>query len=93
MSTEVIIMQIASVREFRDRATKMFRSQEAILVTNHGHVAGFYFPYPAQTLPLDIKRDLLKKIVHTIGTKIKQPTIKQENRIISDFLASRKNRR
>jgi len=85
------IMQIVTVREFRDHATKMFRSQEAILVTRRGHVSGLYFPSPSKTLPVDLKREALKELVSSL--KWKGATSKEEKEVIHEFLTARKNRR
>ena len=84
-------MIFATIREFRDNATRMFRSREAILVTKRGHVAGFYFPNPGKTLPLELKRECLKRLVGTL--KWKGPSPAEEAGILKGFLASRKNRR
>ena len=91
MSTGVTTMKIVSVREFRDHATKMFRSHEAILVTKNGHVSGFYFPSPSQTLPVEFKREALSQLVKSI--KWEGPTVNEEKKITEEFLASKKNRR
>ena len=38
-------MTVVSVRDFRDRAGEMFRSEDVILVTRDGAPAGFYLPW------------------------------------------------
>ncbi|MBI2118519.1 MAG: hypothetical protein HYT97_02710 [Elusimicrobia bacterium] len=83
-------MRIVTVREFRDHATKMFRSHEAILVTKRGHVSGFYFPSPAKTFPIDLKREALKQLVSSL--KWKKASSKEEKSAIGQFLVTRKNR-
>lgn len=84
-------MRIVTIREFRDHATKMFRSHEAILVTRNGHVSGFYFPSPAQTLPIELKREALKRLVS--GMRWKGLNREEEKKTVEEFIASRKNRR
>jgi hypothetical protein len=49
MTTEVTTMKVVTVRDFRDRATEMFRSDDVILVTRDGYLPGFSFHGVAQT--------------------------------------------
>ena len=37
-------MRVVTVRDFRDRASEMFRSDDVILVTREGRPAGFFPP-------------------------------------------------
>ena len=54
-------MKIATVREFRDKVTQMFRSEEPILVLRRGEIASLYFPYPHKTFPMELKRQLFDR--------------------------------
>ena len=38
-------MKVVTVRQFRDRATEMLRSDEVILITRGGLPAGFFLPW------------------------------------------------
>ena len=49
-------MRISSVREFRDRATSLLRSDDPILITRRGRVAGIFLPWREASLPVDLKR-------------------------------------
>ena len=49
-------MRTATVREFRDQATKLFKETEPILVTRRGRIVGFYLPATGTSLPLEIRK-------------------------------------
>jgi hypothetical protein len=85
-------MKIASVREFRDKATQMFRSKEPILVLKRGELAGLYFPYPHKTLPLEFKQELFDEITHSIAARLARAGLSEEE-ILGDFEAHQKARR
>ena len=85
-------MKIVGVREFRDRATQMFRSQEPILVLRRGEIAGLYFPYPQKTLPVEFKRQLFEEITRSIAKRIASAGVSEEE-ILEGFEAHRKARR
>ena len=65
-------MLVAGVREFRDKATEMLRSKEPILVMRRGEVTGFYFPFPSQTLPVELKKELFDRITQEIGRRLRE---------------------
>jgi len=92
MHTEVTMMRITTVREFRDKATQMFRSKDPILVLRRGEVAGIFFPYPAETLPLEFRRELFIAITDSIGKRLEQAEISKEE-ILEDFEQFRKGYR
>lgn len=85
-------MKIATVREFRDKATQMFRSEEPILVLRRGEIAGLYFPYPHKTLPVELKRQLFEEISRSIAERLAKVGIKEEE-ILEDFDAFQARRR
>jgi hypothetical protein len=37
-------MRISTIREFRDKATGLFRSKDPVLVSRRGKLAGVFFP-------------------------------------------------
>jgi len=85
-------MKIATVREFRDKATQMFRSQEPILVLRRGEIAGLYFPYPHKTLPVELKRQLFEEITRSIAERLARVGLEEEE-ILEDFEAFQACRR
>jgi hypothetical protein len=77
-------MRVIGISEFRDKASEMFRSPEPILVTRRGEVTGLYLPYPTQTLPMELKRELFAQISETIGRRLQEAGITEEE-ILDDF--------
>jgi hypothetical protein len=85
-------MRISTVREFRDKATVMLKSPEPVLITRRGRMAGIFFPSPAGTLPIDLKRELFDKISSAIARQVKKSG-SREPEILADFESWRKGRR
>src|SRR5216684_8911338 len=65
-------MKISSIRDFRDRATALFRSDDPILVTRRGKVAGVFLPWHEASLPVDFKRELFAMLSAEIGRQLKK---------------------
>jgi len=85
-------MKITSIREFRDRATTMLRSEDPILVTRRGRVAGVFLPWRQAELPVDLRRELFAMLTADIARQLKKKRI-TEKEILKDFAEWRKNRR
>lgn len=47
-------MRISTIRDFRDRATRLMREEEPLLVTRRGRLSGVFLPWTADTLPADL---------------------------------------
>jgi hypothetical protein len=67
VDTEVTTLKVVTVREFRDRASEMFRSEDVILVTRGGKPAGFFVPWDKPDLPIELKRELFAELTDRIG--------------------------
>jgi hypothetical protein len=85
-------MKISSVREFRDKATGFLRSEDPILVTRRGRLAGIFFPWPQGTLPIELKREVFPVLSDQVRRQVKKQRL-SEGEILEDFAAWRKNRR
>ncbi len=85
-------MRISSVREFRDLATALLRSDDPVLVTRRGRIAGVFFPWRDATLPVDLKRDLFLMLSTDIARQLKKKQI-SEGEILEEFAEWRKARR
>ena len=85
-------MKISTVREFRDNATGLLRSEEPVLITRRGRMAGIFFPSPQGTLPIDSKRLLFDQLSAEIARRI-EAAGSSEADVLSDFEAWRKARR
>lgn len=85
-------MRITTVREFRDNATGLLRSKAPILVTRRGRLAGVFFPWPEETLPVEFKKELFSVLSAELGRQLKKRKISEEE-IQADFADWRKARR
>lgn len=85
-------MRISSVREFRDRATGLLRSQDPILVTRRGRLAGVFLPWKEATLPIDLRRELFSMLTSEISRQLKKKRV-GEKAVLRDFERWRKGRR
>jgi len=84
-------MRVVTVRDFRDHASEMFHSEDVILVTRDGSPAGFFVPWTASDLPLDLRRQLFGKI-NVALQKEREKTGVTEEEVLADFAASRRRR-
>jgi hypothetical protein len=85
-------MKISTIREFRDRATTLLRSDDPILLTRRGRVAGVFVPWREATLPLDLKRQLFSMLTSEIARHLKKKRVTEKD-VLQDFARWRKERR
>ena len=86
-------MKVATVREFRDKATRYFKEEEPVLVTRHGKVTGLYLPIDhPESFPLELRKDLLVRLGESISRSLTRKGISEE-RLIADFNSFKKTRR
>jgi len=86
-------MKVATVREFRDRATRYFKEEEPILVTRHGKVTGLYLPIEhPESFPLELRKDLLIRIGDSISRSLAEKGISEE-KLLADFKTFTQTRR
>ena len=85
-------MRISTVREFRDRGTTLFRSEDPILITRRGKVAGVFLPWREETLPVDFKRELFAMLTTEIAHRLKKKRV-TEKAVFEDFERWQKERR
>lgn len=84
-------MRVVTVRDFRDRASEMFRSEDVILVTREGRPAGFFLPWEAPELPEDVRREVFLRLTDQIAAQREARGVTEEE-VLSDFAASRRRR-
>ena len=82
-------MKVVSVRDFRDRASEMFRSDDVILVTRDGAPAGFYLPWDTPELPVEVRREVFLRLSEHIGAQLADHGA-SEQEVLDDFAASRR---
>jgi hypothetical protein len=85
-------MKISTVREFRDNASGLLRSDSPILVTRRGRLAGVFFPWPESTLPIDFKKELFSVLSSQVGRQIREQGLTEKG-VLEDFKSWRKQRR
>jgi hypothetical protein len=86
-------MKVATVREFRDKATRYFKLEEPVLVTRHGKVTGLYLPIEhPESFPLELRKDLLIRIGESISHSLAGKGISEE-KLLADFKTFKKTRR
>lgn len=85
-------MKTATVRQFRDRATSLFKQEEPIIVTRRGKIIGFFLPAVGEALPLEIKKDLFTILTDEIRSAMKDHGL-TEDTLLVDFEKARKARR
>lgn len=84
-------MQVVTVRDFRDHASEMFRSDDVILVTRDGSPAGFFLPWDTPELPVEVRREVFLRLSEQIGVKLDANGV-SEQEVLDDFAASRSRR-
>jgi len=83
-------MKVATVREFRDKATSYFKEEEPVLVTRHGKVTGLYLPIDhPESFPLELRQDLLVRLGESISRSLTRKGI-SEGRLLADFKSFKK---
>lgn len=85
-------MKIATLRDFRDRATSMLRSRDLVLITRDGLPAGFFVPWDQPELPDDVKRGIYAGLAQRARTEMKSKRV-TESQVVADFRAARRPRR
>jgi hypothetical protein len=84
-------MEVVTVRDFRDRASKMFRTDDVILVTRGWRPAGFFLPWNTLELPLAGRREVFLRLSEQIGAQIESQGA-SEQEVLYDFPAGRRRR-
>lgn len=84
-------MRVVTVRDFRDRASEMFRSDDVILVTREGRPAGFFLPWDAPEFPADVRREVFLRLSEQIAAQRKAAGVTEEE-VLRDFAAGRRRR-
>jgi PHD/YefM family antitoxin component YafN of YafNO toxin-antitoxin module len=85
-------MKVATVREFRDKATSYFKEEEPVLVTRHGKVTGLYLPIEhPESFPLELRKDLLVRIGESISRSLAEKGVSEE-KLLADFKTFKQTR-
>lgn len=84
-------MKVVTVRDFRDRASEMFRSEDVILVTRDGAPAGFFLPWETPELPVEVRREVFQRLSEQVGAQLEADGV-SEQEVLDDFAADRRRR-
>ena len=84
-------MRVVTVRDFRDRASEMFRSDDVILVTRDGRPAGFFLPWETPDLPEDVRREVFLRLTEQVAAQREARGVSEEE-VLGDFAAERRRR-
>jgi len=84
-------MRVVTIRDFRDRASEMFRSDDVILVTRDGRPAGFFLPWDVPELPGDVRREVFFRLTEQIAAQREAQGVSEED-VLEDFAAERGRR-
>lgn len=84
-------MKVVTVRDFRDRASEMFRSEDVILITREGQPAGFFLPWDTPDLPVEVRREVFDRLSAQVGAQL-QASGTTEQEVLDDFAAARRRR-
>jgi hypothetical protein len=84
-------MKVVTVRDFRDRASEMFRSEDVILVTRDGAPAGSFLPWDMPELPVEVRRGAFLRLSEQIGAKLEADGV-SEQEVLDDFADDRRRR-
>ncbi len=79
------------MRDFRDRASEMFRSEDVILVTRDGAPAGFFLPWDTPDLPVEVRREVFLRLSEQLGAELETKAV-SEQEVLDDFAAFRRRR-
>ena len=85
-------MKVATIRDFRDRATAMLRSRDLVLITRDGLPAGFFVPWDQPDLPDDVRRGIYVELAQRARKEMKAKRV-TEKQVLADFRAARRARR
>ncbi len=81
-------MKVVTVRDFRDHASEMFRSDDVVLVTRDGTPAGFFLPWNTSDLPVEVRLEVFLRLSEQIGEDLKAKNM-DEQEVLGEFAASR----
>jgi len=83
-------MRTTTVKEFRDKATKLLRGSEPLLITRRGKAAGLYLPLDdTQDLPFELRKELQVSLARSVRQAMEERGVIEEE-VLEGFERSRK---
>jgi len=82
-------MEFATVKEFRDQATKFLRSRDPVLITRRGRPAGIYVSFQEnEDLSFEFRKDLMLALIAKVRKSLQEHGLTEQD-ILSDFETTR----
>lgn len=86
-------MKLTSIRDFRTGISSYTKKGEMMVITNHGKMVGCFLPLTStKEIPLELKREFVATLGQKIASRLLSKKV-QEEEILDDFEAFKKNRR
>ena len=85
-------MKVVTLRDFRDHATEMMRSEGVVMITRDGKPAGFFLPWDRPDVPDDLSRGIYEELSARASAERKKKKVTEEQ-ILADFKTARRARR
>ena len=88
-----VTVKMTSVREFRQRITRLMRQGDSVLVTRHGKPSGLFLPLgEGADIPMDMRMALIERVGAAVSKALTAKGV-TEKEVLSDFRRHRKTRR
>jgi len=84
-------MKVVTVRDFRDRATELLRSEELVFITRDGLPAGFFVPWGTPDVPDEVRKAVFSRLAEQIRQEREALGVDEEE-VLNDFAAWRHRR-
>ena len=75
-----------TVRDFRDRASEMFRSDGVSLITSEGAPTGLFLLWDTPELPVEVRHEVFLRFSEQIGAELVAKGV-SESKVMDDFAA------
>ena len=85
-------MKVVTLRDFRDHATEMMRSEGVVMITRDGKPAGFFLPWDRPDVPDDVVHGIYEELSARVRAERRKKKVTEEQ-ILADFKTSRRARR
>jgi hypothetical protein len=85
-------LKVVTLRDFRDHATEMMRSEGVVMITRDGKPAGFFLPWDRPDVPDDIARGIYEELSGRVRAERRKKKVTEEQ-VLADFKTARRARR
>lgn len=64
-------MKFVTIKEFKDKAASLMKGEEPVFVTQKGKPAGIFLPFPEESMPVEVKKELLTAFEKLVSESVK----------------------